>query len=62
MAKVPKAPALALALVEYVESLYPDRCPALTDTDRDIWFKAGQAEVARKLRFEFSKQNTLVEK
>lgn len=37
------------ALVEALDKLYPARPPALTDTDRQVWFKAGQRDVVERL-------------
>lgn len=37
-------------LVELLEQTYPNKCPALTDTDREIWYKSGQASVVNWLK------------
>lgn len=34
-------PALVIALAE----VFPDRCPRLTDSDREVWSAAGAASV-----------------
>jgi hypothetical protein len=46
----PDYPAVSPALVEVLEGLYPDRCPAPDTSDRDIWRAVGRAEVVRFLR------------
>lgn len=37
------------ALVQELDRLYPLRAPALTDSDREVWFKAGQRDVVDRL-------------
>lgn len=37
-------------LVEYLEANYPERCPDLNDTDRDIFFYAGSRHLVKRLR------------
>lgn len=45
-----KHPPVPLDLLEYLERLYPDRAPDPLDSERQIWMKAGQADLVRKLR------------
>lgn len=52
-----KTPVIPKALIEYLERLYPDRTPDLTDSDRMVWYNAGRVSVVRKLRAEYEKQN-----
>ena len=47
----PKAPFVPPELVDWLASIYPDRCPDLKTPDRDIWYAAGQAQVVRKKHF-----------
>jgi hypothetical protein len=49
-------PQIPLEIVEWAERLFPDRCPSLEDPDRKVWYLAGQASVARKLRQEYEAQ------
>ncbi len=44
-------------LLEYIERLYPDKSPSLKTPEREVWFRAGQASVAVKLRAVFDEQN-----
>jgi hypothetical protein len=37
-------------LVELLETTYPNKTPSLTDTDREIWYKAGQSSVVTWLK------------
>lgn len=45
----PPVPAVSKALVDYVSSVFPDRCPSSEMTEREVWMAAGAAKVARKL-------------
>jgi hypothetical protein len=47
-------------LVEWLEDKYRDRCPKLSDTDREVWVKVGEANVVRKLRSLLDKPNQTV--
>lgn len=51
-----KTPAIPLAVVEWLERLYPDRCPDIRETDREVWLKTGQVTVVRKLRQTYESQ------
>ena len=44
-----KLPTLTVDLIDELKELYPDKSPRLADTDRMIWFKAGQASVVEHL-------------
>jgi hypothetical protein len=48
-------PAVSAELVERLESLYPDRCPSLDASDREVWAAKGRAQVVAFLR-EISKR------
>jgi hypothetical protein len=37
------------ALIEWLETLYPERCPDPKDTEREVWMKAGERRVVRVL-------------
>jgi hypothetical protein len=52
-------PLISLGIVEYLEALYPDRAPNITDTERMVWFKAGQVDAAKKIRHQYEIQNRL---
>lgn len=53
-------PPVSKHLVEWAEETYPDRCPNLNTPEREIWYKAGQASVAKKLRQLLEDQSTQV--
>lgn len=54
---VSKLPVVDEPLLDYVERMFPDRCPTLEDDEKTVWFKAGAASVARHLRAVHNQQN-----
>lgn len=51
MAADRKAPPVDPQLVDWLSSVFPDRCPdPKTDSDREVWFNAGSAHVVRRLQ------------
>jgi hypothetical protein len=44
-------------LVEHLDRIYPDECPSLLLPDREVWFRAGQASVVRRLIAQLELQN-----
>ena len=42
------APQTVSELVDLLDRLYPNRCPDLHDTDREIWYSVGQRSVVEK--------------
>lgn len=38
------------SLVDYLDKIYPDRCPELNLSDREIWYRSGQRSVVCYLR------------
>jgi hypothetical protein len=53
-------PPISKALVDWLNRLFPDRCPNVNMSDRDIWIAAGRADVVRKLAHEHNQQATRV--
>jgi len=49
-------PAVSPALVEALEELFPDRCPKLHASDREVWYHAGEAHVVEFLRMKLEEQ------
>jgi len=37
------------ALIEWLNSLYPERCPNPNDSEREVWMKAGERRVVNQL-------------
>lgn len=42
-------PTYSVDLIKDLDKLYPHKYPLLTDTDREIWYKAGQRSLIDKL-------------
>lgn len=57
MERIPHVPK---ELLEYLETICPDSSPRLSDTDREIWFKAGKVDLVRHLRSVFDEQNETI--
>jgi hypothetical protein len=49
-------PALSQDLINKLDKLFPDRCPLLTDSDREIWYKVGQRSVINYLQQTYDDQ------
>jgi len=39
-------------LVQDLEKLFPDKSPDMKDSDREVWYKAGQSSVVEFLKME----------
>lgn len=37
------------ALIEWLNALYPEKCPNPEDTEREVWMKAGERRVVNQL-------------
>ena len=44
-----KIPTYAIDLIEELDKSYPNKHPNLSDTEREVWFKAGQRSVVDTL-------------
>ena len=44
-----KIPYIADELLDYLQRLYPDRCPEPAQAERDIWINRGAVGVVRHL-------------
>lgn len=53
-------PGVSTELIERLEETFPDRCPAPTATDREVWMAVGAAAVVRKLKHVHQIQHTTV--
>lgn len=47
---VKKKPTVTKEMLEYLTEVYPDRCPDLSRTEKEVWFASGQASVVRHLQ------------
>ena len=50
-------PVIPKDLLEALEKKFPDKCPSINMTDREIWRNVGSVEVVRHLRFIYNEQN-----
>lgn len=46
----PKQPAIDAALLEWLDVHFPDKCPRISDTDREIWGAVGARKVIDHLK------------
>lgn len=44
-----KTPYIEDGLLEYLQRVYPDKCPEPNETDREVWMKRGAVGVVRHL-------------
>ena len=49
MDKSIKVPIIKEELIKYLNSLFPDKCADLKDTDKEIYYKSGQRSVVTHL-------------
>ena len=49
-------PALSQELINKLDKLFPDKCPLLTDDDREVWYKVGQRSVINYLQQTYDDQ------
>jgi hypothetical protein len=45
-----KKPFVDKSLLEYLDRLFPNTCPAIDDTDREIWVAVGTRRVVDHLK------------
>jgi hypothetical protein len=50
MSDATKAPYIDPALVTWLERVFPNKCPKVTDTEREIWMAVGTQGVIANLR------------
>ena len=46
-------------LIRKLEEIYPDKCPSIETSDREIWRYGGQVELVRMLRSVYNEQNNV---
>ena len=52
-------PAIDEALIIKLKELFPDRCPTIDMTDREIWLYSGQVKLVKILESVYIDQNNL---
>lgn len=51
-----KTPIIKEDLIKYLNSLFPDKCADLKETEKEIYFKSGQRSVVNHLINQFNIQ------
>lgn len=51
-----KLPPLSADLVSALDELFPERCPDIHASDREIWVEVGKREVVRFIQHQFKVQ------
>ena len=49
-------PHVSKELLEYMNQIFPDRCPDITDPDRKIWVNVGKRETFNHFQRLYKKQ------
>lgn len=44
-----KKPIISKEVIEYLDELFPDKCPNIEDNEKQVWFKSGQRSVVNHL-------------
>lgn len=52
-----KFPAISKRLLDALDERFPSRPPDLTDSERQVWYKAGARSVVEFLKIQFQDQN-----
>ena len=53
---IPPIPPLSPELIQALDKRYPERCPEIGWSDREVWRRVGQREVVRFLTEELKRQ------
>lgn len=54
---IPPFPEVPKNLLDDLQKRFPERCPDLKDSDREVWFKVGARSVIAFLAEQFRRQN-----
>jgi hypothetical protein len=52
MATRKKPPEFTADLIDWLDELFPNKCPDVGMSDREVWIMAGAAQVVSKLRYQ----------
>lgn len=52
----PQAPPIPDELLDWLDFLFPDKCPKPTHSGREIWMAVGRRDVVARLRMERDRQ------
>jgi hypothetical protein len=51
-----RTPIIKQELIKYLDNLFPDKCPDLKDSEKEIYYKSGQRSVVNHLINQFNIQ------
>lgn len=55
-----KVPAIPADLMQWLDEAFPEKCPDPDDTKREVWMKAGERRLVRRLLAHFKKQEQVI--
>ena len=44
-----KKPIISKEVIDYLGNIFPDKCPDIKMTEKEVWFKSGQRSVVNHL-------------
>lgn len=47
-----RKPIISKEVIGYLDDIFPDKCPDLKMSEKEVWFKAGQRSVVNHLKKE----------
>lgn len=53
-----KAPAISQAILDYLDRMFPDKCPGEEVSDRKVWIDVGCRKVVNHLRAVHNRQRS----
>lgn len=53
-------PPISKELITYLETVFPDKCPDLDYSDRQVWIDVGAVKVTKHLRAQYLEQSETV--
>lgn len=56
MSQEQHVPPIPADVIEWLDRLYPEKCADPKDTDREIWMKAGERRLVRRLKLDLKRQ------
>ncbi|TIQ65461.1 MAG: hypothetical protein E5X41_14985 [Mesorhizobium sp.] len=56
MSQEQHVPPIPADVIEWLDRLYPEKCADPKDADREIWMKAGERRLVRRLKLELKRQ------
>jgi hypothetical protein len=60
MSQEQQVPPIPADVIDWLDRLYPEKCPDPKDAEREIWMKSGERRLVRRLRLELQRQENTV--